>query len=398
MNTARIGVVRDVEQDGVQRATWTHRRRSRLTLERELRDLLGTGRNARITARYYGFDGRGGGSLQTVGDEIGLTRERIRQIVTPLSKQLSTGRPASPALDRTIAFVAGRMPAAAGEIEAELRSQRLTSGLFRLEGVINAAELFGRRPPFSITEVEGERLVHTWWDIPPVDSIVRVARRIISRWGVATISSVVAAVRKVEPGACDRKLVVSALACLGDFHRLEQSADWFWLSDKPNNRVLNRIRKILSVANPIHISELRAGIARDYRMMGFSPPKRVLLEFCRQAPGLRVDNETVKAAPGVNADDVLTQTERDIVHILSDHGGTTSGSELKSVCLGMGASRANFYKCILYSPIISKYAVGRYGLIGSGGATSRFSRVSLPRYTSPMPPAPVPAGSASPFP
>ena len=242
---------------------------SRLTLERELCDLLGTGRNARIAARYYGFDGRGGGTLQTVGNEIGVTRERVRQIVTAASESLSTRRAVSPTLDRTIAFVADRMPAAAGEIEAELRSQRLTSGLFRLEGVVKAAELLGRRLPFSITEVKGERLVHAR-DIPSVDTIVRIARRVISRWGMATLSNVVAEVRKVESGVCDRKLVVSALACLGGFHWLEQSADWFWLSDNANNRVLNRIRKILSVANPIDISELRAGIGRDYRMKGFS--------------------------------------------------------------------------------------------------------------------------------
>src|SRR5712691_9749198 len=286
MNVARNGVACDGGQDGILRAGWSHLRRSRPTLERELRDLLGTGRNARIAARYYGFDGRGGGRLQTDGNEIGLTRERVRQIVTAASEWLSTGVPVSPALDRTIAVVVDSMPAAAGEIEAELRSQRLTSGLFRLEGVIKAAELVGRHLPFSITEVKGKRLVHAR-DIPSVDTIVLIARRVISRWGMATVPNVVAEVRKVEYGVCDRKLVVSALACLGGFHWLEQSADWFWLSDNHNNPVLNRIREILSVVNPINISELRAGIGRDRSMKGFSPPKRVLLEFCRQAPGLR---------------------------------------------------------------------------------------------------------------
>ena len=378
MNTARIGVACDVGQDGIRRAGRVHPRRSRLTLEKELRDLLGTGRNARIAARYYGFDGLGGASLQTVGNEVGLTRERVRQIVTASWARLRTGRPISPALDRTIALVVERMPATAGEIEAELRSQRLTSGLFRLEGVIKAAELLGRRLPFSMTEIKGERLVHAR-DIPSVDRIVRVARRLISLWGMATISNVVAEVRKVEP-ACDRDLVVSALACLGGFHWLEQSADWFWLSDSPDNRVLSRIRKILSVANPINLSELRAGIARDYRMKGFSPPKRILLEFCRQAPGLRVNDEAVKAEPAINEDDVLSQTERGIAHVLSDHGETMATSELKSVCLGMGVSRVAFYSRILYSPIISKYGVGRYGLIGSGersGSAARISRESV---------------------
>jgi hypothetical protein len=349
---------------------------SKLTLERELRALLGTGRKARIAARYYGFDGRGGGTLQSVGDEIGVTRERVRQIVSASSQGLS-GRAVSPMLDRTIAFVAARMPAAAGEIEAELRSQRLTSGVFRLEGVIKAGELLERRLPFSITEVKGERLVHAR-DIPSVEMIVRVARRIVSRWGMTTLSNVVAEVRKVESGVCDRKLVGRALACLDDFHWLEQSADWFWLSGNPNNAVLNRIRKILSVANPIEISELRAGIGRDYRMKGFSAPKTALLEFCRQAPGLRVNNETVKAEPGVSSDDVLTRTEKDIVQMLDEHGGTIATPEFKSVCLGMGVNRRTFYQNLVSSPIISRYSGGLYGLIGSGERSGHGTRLSLP--------------------
>jgi hypothetical protein len=375
MNTARIGMVRDVGQDSILRAGWIHLRRSRPTLERELRDLLGSGRNAGIAARYYGFDGRGGASLQTVGDEIGLTRERVRQIVAAVSERLCTGRTVSTTLDRTIAFVVGCMPVTARTIEAELRSQRLTSGVFRLEGVIKAAEVLGRRVPFSITEVKGERLVHAW-DIPPVDTIVRIARRIISRWGMATIPNVVASVRTVEPGACDRNVVVSALACLRGFHWLDQSAGWFWLSNSPSNRVLNRIRKILSIANPIGISELRAGIGRDYRMKVFSPPKRVLLEFCRQAPGLYVNDETVSAEPAVNSDDVLSPVERDIVHILSEHGGAMATSEFKSVCLGTGVHGRTFYQNLMSSPIISRHAGGRYGLIGSGERFGRGARRS----------------------
>ena len=174
--------------------------------------------------------------------------------------------------------------------------------------------------------------------------------------------------------------MVCALACLRGFHWLEQSADWFWLSDSPNNRVLNRMRKILSVANPINISELWAGIGRDYRMKGFLPPKGVLLEFCRQVSGLRVNDETVTAEPAVSSDDVLSQVERDIVHILSEHGGTMTTSEFKSACLGMGVIRTTFYHCMEYSPIISKHANGLYGLIGSGEGFGRGARLSVPEH------------------
>jgi hypothetical protein len=196
---------------------------------------------------------------------------------------------------------------------------------------------------------------------------------------MATLSDIVAEVRKVESGACGRKLVVSTLACLGDFHWLDQSAGWFWLSDsRNNNRVLNRIRKILSIANPIHITELRAGIARDYRMKGVLLPKRVLLEFCRQAPGLRVHGEVVKAEPAVNSDDVLSQVEKDIIHILSDHGGTMATPEFKSVCLGRGLNRRTFYQNLVSSPIFFRHADGRYGLIGCGERSGRGTRRSFP--------------------
>ena len=339
---------------------------SGLTLERELRDLLGTGRNARIAVRYHGFDGRGGGSLRTLASALGLTRERVRQIVAAASRPLRFARPVSPTLDRTIAFVAERIPAAAGTIEAEMRSEGLTSGLFRLEGVIKAAELLGRRLPFAITEVKGERLVHAP-GIRSFDTIVRIARRVVAHYGMATLPDVAANVRDADSGVCDSNLVASVLACQRGFHWLDQSAGWFSLSDNPDNRVLNRIRKILSVANPIRVSELRAGTARDYRMRGFSPPQRIFLEFCRQAPGLHVYDDTIEAKPAVNQADVLSQTEREIVHILSQHGGAMPVSEFMSVCRATAAHRRTSYLNLHHSHIISKYAHGLYGLIGSGG-------------------------------
>jgi hypothetical protein len=285
----------------------------------------------------------------------------------------------SPTLGRTIAFVVDHMPAPAEEIEAALRFQRLTSGLFRLEGVLKAAELLGRRLPFSITEVGDERLVHAP-DIPSLDTIARIARRLISRWGMTTLSTVLAEVRQGEADVCDIKLVASALACLKDFHWLEQSAGWFWLSDTRHNPVLNGMRKILSVASPIHISQLWAGIGRGPRMRGFSPPERVILEFCRQAPKLQVHDETVQAEPAINSDDVLSQTERDIVQVLSEHGGTMATSEFRSVCLGMGVNGSTFYQNLLRSPIISRYAGSLYGVIGSDERSGCGARVSFPEH------------------
>jgi hypothetical protein len=235
-------------------------RRPELTLERELLELLGSGRDARIVARYNGFDGRGGESLQSVGNAFGVTRERVRQIVTAASARLRMTRRVPEVLDKTIAFVADHIPVAAGMIEAEMRSKGLTASLFRLEGVIKAAELLGRRLPFAITQVNGERLVHSR-DIPLLRSIIQIARRVAARYGITTVSNVAAKLRKEASGVSDMNLIASVLACERGFRWLDPSGEWFW-SNTGINPVLHRIRKIVSLANPIRVSDLEASIAR----------------------------------------------------------------------------------------------------------------------------------------
>lgn len=111
--------------------------------------------------------------------------------------------------------------------------------------------------------------------------------------------------------------------------------EWFW-SETGINPLLQRIRKILAVVNRIHALDLRVGIVRSARMKGFSPPMEVLLEFCRQAPGLSVCGDTIVAGERVNPDEVLSQIERQIVNNLCQNVGTLTVSELKSVCRRMG--------------------------------------------------------------
>jgi hypothetical protein len=344
-------------------------RRPRLILENELLDLLGGGRDARITARFYGLDGLAGETLQSLGNSFGVTRERIRQIVAAASARLRTGRPVAQALDRAIAFVADHIPAAtgvidAGVIEAEMRSKGLTASLFRIESLVKAAELMGKRLPFTITRVSGERLVHAQ-NIPSVLSIVHLARRVVARYGVTTVSNVVAKLRKKPRGVSSRELVANVLACERSFLWLDSSREWFW-SETGINPVLHRIRKVLAVVNLVHASDLMVGIGRSPRMKDFSLPIAVLLEFCRQAPGLNICGDTIVAKESINPNEVLSHTERQIVHTLSQNGGTLTVSELNSVCLRMGLNQTTCYLYLVHSPFISKYQHNRYGLIGSG--------------------------------
>lgn len=196
---------------------------AKFSLEAELVSLVGDGTNASMAARYFGLDGRGGTTLQVVGDEFGLTRERIRQVVTRITRRFEGKVPFAPALDAAIKFVVERSPGRAEGIEVQMHESGLTQGISRLEGVIEAAKFLGRTPPFRVTETRGERIVHS--------EAIESAEKIVQ---------------------------IGVLAGESGFQWLDRPAGWFWVASVPRNSLVNRIEKILSIANPIRVSELRA--------------------------------------------------------------------------------------------------------------------------------------------
>ena len=110
-----------------------------MTLEEELRDLVvsrigHSERNRLIVARYLGWDGRGGATLQAVGDEFGMSRERVRQICDPVAKTLAATKPFAPVLDRVLNVAAERIPALASAIEKSLVAEGLTAASFPWKG------------------------------------------------------------------------------------------------------------------------------------------------------------------------------------------------------------------------------------------------------------------------
>ncbi len=95
-----------------------------LTVEEELQSLvkafletsstrLGTPRQDELCARRYGWDGRGGATLQEIALQIGVSRERVRQICRPAEQALdflAELKPFAPALRRSLDFAAERAP------------------------------------------------------------------------------------------------------------------------------------------------------------------------------------------------------------------------------------------------------------------------------------------------
>ena len=62
------------------------------------------------------------------------------------------------------------------------------------------------------------------------------------------------------------------------FELLDENVGWFWFPTA-RNRLINTLKKVFSVADRVHVSEVRLAIQRVRRFNGFAPPQRVLLKF-----------------------------------------------------------------------------------------------------------------------
>jgi hypothetical protein len=323
-------------------------------------------RNYQILLRYTGWDGRGGCPLQIVGDEFGMTRERVRQICDPGIEAIKKKRPSSPILDKAISLIAQQTPGVATRIESGFFVQDVSNQPFRLEGIVNAAELLGRKIPFIVEKVGQTRFVlpARGNDLPKV--IVRSAKKFVSRWGVTTVEDLAAYVARKAGLGLNTDFVTQVLLDLRDFQWLDEQGGWFWLTAVPRNRILNQIRKILSVSDHLHVSELRGGLTRVLRLRGFAPPRRVILEMCRQIPGCRVEVNEIFVEPSYKPGDLLGETEITMLRVLRQDGPVLPSLRFEELCLSRGMNRATFYMFLQYSPIIAKYAYGVYGLRGAG--------------------------------
>jgi hypothetical protein len=335
----------------------------RQRLERELWDFTspaGIERNRTMAAKYFGWDGAGERTLQTVADEYSLTRERVRQVASRVTVRLSGKRPFAPALDKVAEYVADRTPGVVADLVEGLLAEGLTERRFDLSVLPAAATAMGRELTFEIVRQHGRLLAVFSEGGDLASDILRAARRAVEHWGATTIDDIVA---RVE--GASKEVTSSILSGRPDFAWLDEASGWFWLSSVPRNRLRNQIEKIVAVANRIDIGELRSGVGRHHRMKGFAPPRRVLLEFCRQMPAYRVEGQTVVCDPATPIEEVLSESEQTMYRVLHKEGPIMQRLKLEERCLAAGMSRSAFYMFLEYSPVFARYARGVYGLRGA---------------------------------
>jgi hypothetical protein len=192
-----------------------------------------------------------------------------------------------------------------------------------------------------------------------LDRIGQVARGAIRHCGVATVDDVAVAAGTAV------SLTQKLLPIFPGFRWLDEFAGWFWIANTPQNSLLTQIRKILAASPCVDVGELRAGVGRHHRRKGFAPPRRVLLELCRQLPWCQVEDTTVAASESLDADQILSESEQIIVKVFKEHGAVLQKSKFEQLCVHAGMNPHSFSILLSYSPIVCRHAAGVYGLRGA---------------------------------
>jgi hypothetical protein len=323
-------------------------------------------RTRQITLRVLGWDGRGGGTLEQVGQEFNLTRERIRQIVAKVPLRNGQKREQVRRLVREALRLAGSMvPCRAESLEEAILEAGVTAQTFRLEGLVKAADLLSLSPGFSIVRYDEERVVVAIDDQEMVSVVLEEARRRISHFGLTSVGYVRDAL-----GAKGRLLtteqVRQLVVLLPGFVWLDSEKQWFWSESVPRNSLLTRLRKVLAVAREISVASARVSILRDDRMRQIELPEEVLRELCRNLPEVcTVRGEFICADRLLQEKTELSEVEQVFVGVFRKHGGVLERACLRQECCRM--SRVNphtFDRYLANSPILCTHDNSLYGLVG----------------------------------
>lgn len=341
-----------------------------LNLEEELdyiANCAGEKRNKEIIIKFYGWDGKGTKTLEAVGEEFKISRERVRQIANRFQKKLNGQQEKLaylPRFDTAIKLISQTLPSSAEAIEQKLICEGLTSGHFNIEGLLSAAHLLKREVAISLVELNKKIFVVKPSSEKIIKFIVFFSKKAISKQGVSNLSEIAAQTYEQTKEKVDLKTVSSTLGAIKGFGWLDKENGWFWINTVPRNRLINQIKKILSVSGKIEIGEMRSSIGRFQRMEGFSPPRRVLIEICKQLSWCNVEGTYIEANPPLDWRKVLEGTEFTMAKILKEQGPIMGFRMLEKACLETGMNK-NTFIAYLYSPILTRYALGVYGLCGT---------------------------------
>lgn len=339
-------------------------------------------RNIEMFALRFGVGGPGRATLQSIGDEFGMTRERVRQVCDKLQQFV-------PTLDldqeRAIALRAAtlpHLPASVDTLDALLRDQ-LGDQLSIADADLFAREVLGTAvlhmaPMCSASGESFEIAVSPECpDQRTVEAIRDISMAMTRAAGAAQVHLVAGKASDELGRAIAPAQVRAAIRFLTHARWLDEEDGWF----KPNagfdSRVISGTMKIMCVADrPVSINEIHSALARyrppatAWRPTGMLAPVSVLADLLELYPLLeRRQYNTFRLAGAVDTNDMdsayLSATEVLIRNAIVSAGGVAEWRTIYDyVVTRSGQQQATFTMAMDGTPIVHRLDHGVWALTG----------------------------------
>lgn len=317
-------------------------------------------------------------TLKECADELGLSRERARQIELAALKWKPSHAVYLPALDRALETLSAHAPIDAAKAATLLFEEGITSHPFRPESVLAAAAFCGRAPSFTIELGRHGARVVTNSSLTFASHIASLAAKLAMASGASNVTAVASAADNDSIEVSTEQVrEILRHQTMAEF--LDEAGDWYWMpqGNSARNRLTNTTRKMLAVASPLDIRVIREGVHRRYRQRNLSggqlresrpllvPPRAILVAFYAGNPAFAVEDGKVRSSQPLDYRSVLGETEQIMVDVLrSTPAGILDRQSFAAECQRRGMNPSTFQAFLSFSPIIEHVDTGIWGLRG----------------------------------
>jgi hypothetical protein len=317
-----------------------------------------------------GWDGRGRKTLDVVGQEMGVTRERVRQ----LTKKVKDTRLARLGFLPTTELLLQLVDEAGGAMSLR---QLAAVGLLRrlivaeedIQALSSAADLGLLRNGNAVVDGDkgaiattGEALGAFTALLHPADDVRRVLRKLIRRRGVVNLN-VAARELGLEDWPVER---ITALVLDGNDLSITSDRVYVWQPSDPESAFLSRVAKLLLVRGPQRLDVVSRALKRERKRMtefGTTLPANTLKEVLERSPFISVEGGRygwVGPKIGVH----VGIAEQALLELFARHGPAIHTSVLHARLVPAGVDPVTLGIALSNSILIDRIAPAIYTLAG----------------------------------
>ena len=356
-----------------------------ITFDDEIRALLiftgvNSDRNSDMFLRKTGLDGKGGATLEEIGQSYKITRERVRQIVAKDKQKIKDGLLFNLNIyEKISSYIRSITFASTESIETVLKSKGYTRNHFDVRGILEFEDIIDqdskRFSDYEIDLLPGTNISYLFRGNirDQLKAIRSKLKKQTSAQGFIRISDLFNFCMEKEI-AISQDQLMSFLKETGDVEFLSSKQDACYIKDS-RNRLVNAITKCLIAHRPLKAVRVKDGLRR-YKRLSQIPTTPELLEFCKSHPNLIVSNNRIDWAIHFDNSNIVSEAESQFLGAFFTPDEVLTFKELQDRLLKSGVNPVTMYLYSAQLPFIESDGRRRFALRGCPGDPFNLDRSS----------------------